>query len=215
MTVDREALRPPRLYAVADAEAIGPGRLVAAVEALAGAGIQWIQLRGKHLDGRALAAWAGAARRILDRHDGVLWINDRADLAAAVPAGGLHLGQHDLPPSLARPIVGPCCWLGRSTHTEQQVVAAAADPAVDVVAVGPVFTTTSKRDAEPVVGLDLVRFARHETEKPIVAIGGIDASRARSVLDAGADTVALLGALCHGDIVANVRRVQTLVGERR
>jgi thiamine-phosphate pyrophosphorylase len=107
--------------------------------------------------------------------------------------------------------------IGFSTHSCDQIRAADADPAVDVVAVGPVFTTVSKAGAGPAVGLDLVRRARALTRKPLVAIGGIDAERVRSVLAAGADSVAVLGALGGGmglgarEIEANVRRLRAAV----
>ena len=199
--------RIPRLYAIADAEALAPRSLADGAVALARAGVGWIQLRGKGLSDAELFRQVERACRELAGEAARLWVNDRPDLAALLPVAGVHLGQDDLPPRAARAVVGDGVWIGRSTHDLRQVEAAAADPAVDVVAVGPVFATASKRDAEPVVGLDLVRAARAATDKPLVAIGGIDAGRAPAVLRAGADAVAVLGAICSGDLSENARRL--------
>jgi thiamine-phosphate pyrophosphorylase len=96
--------------------------------------------------------------------------------------------------------VGANVKIGLSTHDEGQFAAADADPAVDVIAVGPVFPTTGKEDPDPVVGLELVRWARERTRKPLVAIGGIGAGNVASVLAAGADAAAVLGAVCRGGV---------------
>jgi len=124
-----------------------------------------------------------------------------------VPAAGVHLGQRDLPPAAARRVVGPDCRIGLSTHDDEQLAAAAADPDVDLVAVGPVFPTASKASPDPVVGLGFVRRARAATSKPLVAIGGIDAGNLAQVLAAGADEVAVLSALCRGDLEDNLGRL--------
>jgi thiamine-phosphate pyrophosphorylase len=209
----------PRLYAIADAASWGPAGLVEAYVVLAEAGVGWIQTRWKGGPDRevwraceAIAAWragVGSARQPPARW----WVNDRADLASMAGADGVHLGQRDLPVAAARAAIGAHLWVGRSTHDRAEVDEAAADPAVDVIAVGPVYETRSKPDAHPVVGLDLVRWARGRTEKPLVAIGGIDASNADAVLAAGADAVAVLGAVSGRDAGANARRlVEALAG---
>lgn len=207
---------PPRLYAIADLGvlgAAGPAGLGDAVAAMAGCGVRWIQLRAKDVaTDRALVTLAEACLERLAGTGSALWLNDRADIAALLPVAGLHLGQRDLPPAAARAILGPQVAIGSSTHDAAQVRAADADPAVDAIAVGPVFATTGKKDPEPVVGLELVRRARTMTAKPLIAIGGIDADNAAAVLEAGADTVAVLGAVCRGDVAANCRRLQTAVG---
>jgi thiamine-phosphate pyrophosphorylase len=136
-----------------------------------------------------------------------LWVDDRADLAALLPVGGLHLGQQDLSPGAARLLLPPRVLIGASTHDLAQLAAAAADPAVDVVAVGPVFATRGKADPDPVVGLELVREARALTDKPVVAIGGIDATRLGAVLAAGADAVAVLSAISPADVAGSCRRL--------
>jgi thiamine-phosphate pyrophosphorylase len=136
-----------------------------------------------------------------------LILNDRADLAALL-GWGLHVGQGDLPPADARRVLGSgsrfpagmttrktkTSWVGVSTHTEEQVRLAEASTA-DYVAIGPVFATSTKADAEPVVGLEGVRRARELTTKPLVAIGGITRENCRSVIDAGADSVAVISGL--------------------
>ena len=104
-------------------------------------------------------------------------------------------------------MVGEDPWIGRSTHDRDQLVAADGDPAVDVIAVGPVFRTATKEDPDPVVGLEMIRWARRATCKPLVAIGGIDATNIAEVLAAGADAAAVVSAVCRGDVAENVQRL--------
>jgi thiamine-phosphate pyrophosphorylase len=120
-------------------------------------------------------------------------INDRADLAKLLGAA-LHVGQDDLPPSAARRVLGLDLKLGFSTHNEEQLRAALAEP-VDYLALGPIFGTSSKENPDPVVGVDELRRMRPMANLPLVAIGGITRANARSVLDAGADSVAVIGDL--------------------
>ena len=121
-----------------------------------------------------------------------LIVNDRADIAAMVGAG-LHVGQTDLAPREVRRML-PEATVGLSTHNEPQVQAAIREP-VDYIAFGPIFTTASKKNPDPVVGLEGLRRARALTKMPLVAIGGIDRGNALSVLEAGADSVAIIGDL--------------------
>ena len=121
-------------------------------------------------------------------------MNDRADLAVLAGFGGVHVGQSDLFPDDARRVIGVEGWVGVSSHTDEQVCLAESSCA-DYVAVGPVFATGTKSDAAAVVGLEGVRRARALTSKPIVAIGGITRENAGSVMDAGADSVAVISAL--------------------
>ncbi|HVT18605.1 MAG TPA: thiamine phosphate synthase [Thermoanaerobaculia bacterium] len=210
--------RPARIYAIADAAALAPASLPAAVAAMAGAGIEWIQLRAKSLPGRDLYGLAEACRRALAGSGSVLWIDDRADVAALLPGACLHLGQSDLPAAAAREVVGDAPWIGVSTHAAAELAAADSDPAVDVVAVGPIFPTSGKERPEPVVGLSLLRWARARTAKPLIAIGGIDAGNVAQVLAAGADSAAVLGAVYRGnagdigDIGENCRRLLAAAG---
>jgi thiamine-phosphate pyrophosphorylase len=198
---------PGSVYAIADAEVLGADRLPGAVAVMAEEGIGWIQVRAKELSGLELYHAVEACCRELEGSGAALWIDDRADLAALFPVAGVHLGQADLPPGAARRVVGGDLWIGLSTHDEDQLAAADADPAVDLVAVGPVFPTTGKRRPDPVVGLGFVRWARQRTAKPLVAIGGIDEGNLADVLAAGADAGVVLGAVCRGDVRANCRRL--------
>lgn len=201
-----------RIYAIADAGVLGTTPLPVAVAALAEAGIGWIQVRAKRLNGRDLFRAVEECCRALEGSGTALWIDDRADLAALFPVAGVHVGQADLPPEAVRRIVGDGTWIGLSTHDEAQLAAADADPAVDVVAVGPVFPTASKERPDPVVGLDFVRRARARTAKPLVAIGGIGVESVRAVLEAGADAAVVLGAVCRGDLAKNARRLLAAAG---
>jgi thiamine-phosphate pyrophosphorylase len=195
----------PRLYAIADRDALAGRSLPAVVGAMASAGVRWIQVRAKGASGGDLYSLVEDCLRALEGSGATLWVDDRADVAALLPVGGVHLGQQDLPPASARLLLPPSLLVGASTHDLAQAAAAAADPAVDVTAVGPVFATAGKRHADPVVGLELVREARRLTDKPLVAIGGIDAGNLAAVLAAGADTVAVLSAACRGEPGASCR----------
>ncbi|HKH44201.1 MAG TPA: thiamine phosphate synthase [Thermoanaerobaculia bacterium] len=207
---------PGRIYAIADAEALGSIPLPEAVGAMAAAGIGWIQVRAKRLSGRDLFRVLDECCRVVEGTGTALWMDDRADLAALFPVAGVHVGQADLPPAAVRRVLGDRLWIGLSTHDEAQLAAADADPDVDVVAVGPVFPTASKERPDPVVGLDFVRRARARTAKPLVAIGGIGAETLRAVLEAGADAAVVLGAVCRGSdlgqISKNARRLLSLAG---
>ena len=127
------------------------------------------------------------------RYQALFIIDDRADIARLLGAG-VHLGQEDLPPRLARRIVGPEAVIGFSTHNAEQLEAAAEEP-VDYLALGPIFETSSKERPDPVVGLERLRAWRRLTERPLVAIGGITRANAPAVLAAGADSVAVIGDL--------------------
>ena len=124
-----------------------------------------------------------------------LIINDRVDIALALGADGVHLGQDDLPPEAARELLGPDVIIGFSTHNIDQAIGAARLP-VDYIAIGPIFATLSKENPDPVVGIDGLRRVREQaSHMPIVAIGGITERNARSVIEAGADAVAVISAL--------------------
>lgn len=121
-------------------------------------------------------------------------MNDRADLCLAAEFDGVHVGQDDLSPNSTRRIIGPERWLGVSTHNPQQV-SEADKTSADYIAIGPVFATASKTNPDPVIGLEGVRQARASTSKPLVAIGGITRQNCRSVIEAGADSVAVISDL--------------------
>jgi thiamine-phosphate pyrophosphorylase len=183
----------PRFYAILDVSSPPNGNVLFAAEELSAAGAALLQYRNK----------SGNARQMLDqalelkRHVAgsvKLIMNDRADLCLAANFAGLHLGQDDLSPEAARRIIGPHRWLGVSTHNPEQL-AEADRTSADYLAIGPVFATTSKANPDPVVGLDGVRRARALTRKPLVAIGGITRANACSVIEAGADSVAVISDL--------------------
>ena len=204
---------PSRLYVIADRDALGPRSLADAVEEMAQAGVRWIQVRAKGAPGALLAREIEECCRRLAGSGAELWLDDRVDLAALLPVAGVHLGQEDLPPRAARPLLPPERRIGCSTHSATQAAEAAADRTVDVVAVGPVFPTRGKERPDPVVGLDLVRWARRLSSKPLVAIGGIDSASLPEVLAAGADAAVVLGAVCRApDLGASCRRLLVAAG---
>jgi thiamine-phosphate pyrophosphorylase len=198
---------PPRVYAIADAAALGPRSLPEAVAEMAAAGVRWVQVRAKGMDGAELYRQLEGCCRVLEGSGTTLWIDDRVDLALLLPVAGVHLGQEDLPPLEARSLLGPLRWIGASTHGATEVAEAEAQSAVDLVAFGPVFPTRSKDRPEPVVGLAGLREARLLTGKPLVAIGGLDAGNLGAALAAGADSVAVLSAACREPIGASCRRL--------
>ena len=192
-------LRLPPLYAILDVSCLRPraGDLAATVlefgRELAAGGVTLLQYRNKEGSGREILSHARELRRALGPSVQLI-MNDRADLCLAAGFDGVHVGQDDLSPEAVRAVIGPKLILGVSTHNPQQLSAADSCPA-DYVALGPVFSTASKANADPVVGLEGVRRARGLTRKPLVAIGGITLANFRSVLDAGADSVAVISAL--------------------
>jgi len=186
----------PRLYPILVPSRIGAGTLAEIcdfAEELAGGGATLIQLREKNSSAKEILRVARALRRVLPSQVALI-LNDRADLALAAAAEGVHVGQDDIPADSARRIVGPDRIVGLSTHNPEQVREADATKA-DYVAVGPVFATVSKDNPDPVIGLEGVRQARALTQKPIVAIGGIAVENCRSVIEAGADSVAVIAEL--------------------
>ncbi len=187
-------LRLPRLYPILDAVCFADAAgMFAAAEELAAAGVTLLQYRNKSGNARSML---GEARELRSRLGAVvkLIMNDRADLCLAAGFDGLHVGQDDLSPESARRIVGPTLCLGVSTHNPEQL-SEANKTSADYLAIGPVFATTSKTNPNPVVGLEGVRRARELTRKPLVAIGGITRANARSVIEAGADAVAVISDL--------------------
>lgn len=184
----------PRLYPITDARSSGLSHAEQVLR-LSRGGASLIQLREKHLSGREFFREAEAALRQA-REAGVrLIINDRVDLALALGADGVHLGQDDLPPESARRLLGEQAVIGFSTHNLEQAMAAARLP-IDYLALGPIFATSSKDSPDPVVGLDGLRRVREAVPAlPLVAIGGITQENALQTLAAGADSLAVISAL--------------------
>jgi thiamine-phosphate pyrophosphorylase len=184
----------PRLYAILDAACFPDApAMFAAAEQLTAGGATLLQYRNKQGRTREILDHARDLKRLVGSRVRLI-LNDRADLALAAGFDGLHVGQDDLSPEAARSIIGPSLWLGVSTHNPEQITEADKTDA-DYLAIGPVFATTSKANPDPVVGLDGVRRARELTRKPLVAIGGITRNNARSVIEAGADSVAVISDL--------------------
>lgn len=193
-------LQLPRLYAILDTAYFPDGNsLYMAAGQLVSAGVALIQYRNKSGKARIMLE---QARELLRHsregapapHELKLIMNDRADLCLAADFNGVHIGQDDLSPESVRKIIGPNRWLGVSTHNPEQL-READQTSAEYLAIGPVFATSSKQNPDPVVGLEGVRRAREITRKPLVAIGGITRSNARSVIDAGADSVAVISDL--------------------
>jgi thiamine-phosphate pyrophosphorylase len=186
----------PRLYPILDAACFpDPAAMFAAADELTAAGCTLLQYRNKSGNARRMLEKARELRARLGASAKLVMImNDRADLCLAAQYDGLHVGQDDLLPESARRIIGPARWLGVSTHNPEQL-AEADKTTADYLAIGPIFATTSKANPDPVVGLEGLRRARELTRKPLVAIGGITRANARSVIEAGADSVAVISDL--------------------
>ena len=198
----------PRVYPITDFRLSGLTH-AEQVRLLSLGGASFIQLREKQMLALEFFEQAKAARQ-----SGVqLIINDRVDIALAAGASGVHLGQDDLPPEAARKLLGPQAIIGYSTHNVDQAVSAAKLP-IDYLAIGPIFSTSTKSDTAPVLGLEGLRAVREAIgEFPLVAIGGITHANARDVIDAGADSVAVISALLNApDITA---ATQTLLNHLR
>jgi len=208
-----------QLYAILDTGFFpNVGSMFAAARELAAGGCTLIQYRNKSGNARVMLEHARELRKRLDAESGGrprprdsstdappmeasgasqyvrLIMNDRADLCLAADFDGVHVGQDDLSPDAVRRIIGPDRWLGVSTHNPDQLREADLTSA-DYLAIGPVFATSSKENPDPVVGLEGVRRGRALTRKPLVAIGGITRANAASVIEAGADSVAVISDL--------------------
>jgi thiamine-phosphate pyrophosphorylase len=189
----------PRFYPILDAGLLLRAGL--SIESFARelreAGIRFLQYRDKNASDAVLLERAAILRRIFPASDSRLILNDRVPLVLSAGYDGVHVGQDDLSPAEARALLGPDVMVGVSTHGESQLVKAADSP-VDYVAIGPVFATLSKQVPDPVVGLQGVRAARALTDKPLVAIGGITRANCDAVMEAGADSVAVISDLIQG-----------------
>ena len=184
----------PRLYAILDPSCFSSReQMLNIAEEWINAGVTLLQYRNKSGDASVMLAEARAIKEIALPKIKLI-MNDRADLCLAAEFDGVHVGQDDLLPESARKIVGQSRWLGVSTHNPEQI-AEAERTSADYIAIGPVFATASKANPDPVVGLEGVRRARSLTRKQLVAIGGITRQNCRSVMDAGADSVAVISDL--------------------
>jgi thiamine-phosphate pyrophosphorylase len=180
----------PRLYAIIDPTLLTISELELA-ETLAGSGVELVQYRNKTGSSRQFFDVSRQLSTALAPLGVRLIVNDRPDIALLAGAGGVHVGQEDLSVEDARAVCGADRWVGVSTHTFEQL-AAADRTSADYIAFGPIFTTATKKNPDPVVGTELLRKARLLTKKPLVAIGGITLDRAAEVFRAGADSLAVI-----------------------
>lgn len=186
--------RPPRVYPLTDVLLSGLSH-AEQVRLLSSGGASLIQLREKQMPALEFYEQARAALAVAERNGVKLIVNDRVDVALAVHAHGVHLGQDDMPPEAARGLLGAEAIIGYSTHNVQQAVSALSLP-IDYIAIGPIFQTSTKTDTSPVLGLEGLRAVRHAIRNfPLVAIGGITRVNAAEVIGAGADSVAVISAL--------------------
>jgi thiamine-phosphate pyrophosphorylase len=188
------AFHLPRVYPITDTELSGLSHAEQVGRLIAG-GATLIQLRDKHAAPRDFYRQAEAALQIAREHNVRLIINDRVDVALALGADGVHLGQTDMPGEAARRLLGERAIVGISTHNLEQAELAANMP-VDYVAFGPIFKTSTKENPDPIAGLEMLRaVCRIVGALPIVAIGGITLANAEEAWGAGADSVASIAAL--------------------
>ncbi|HYG81873.1 MAG TPA: thiamine phosphate synthase [Pyrinomonadaceae bacterium] len=188
----------PKIYPITDRRLSGLSH-AEQVRRLGAGGATFVQLREKHLSPREFHREAKDALRVARGLGVRLIVNDRVDIALALGADGVHLGQDDLPPAAARELLGGPAVIGFSTHNEEQAREAARLP-VDYLAIGPIFQTSSKENPDPVVGLEgLRRVRRIVGQIPLVAIGGIHPENVREVFAAGADSVAVISLLLAGN----------------
>jgi thiamine-phosphate pyrophosphorylase len=200
----------PRFYPILDTAVALRSNVdpVRAASAILESGAEILQFRHKGFLSREAFGWLEQIAKLVRDAGATLVVNDRADLAKLFGAG-LHLGQEDLLPSVARRVVGPDTMVGFSTHNEAQLREACDEPA-DYLALGPVFGTVTKENPDPAVGLDELRRLRPLSNRPLVAIGGVTRANAQQVIEAGADSVAVIGDLFPEDRNIRVRTEEWL-----
>ena len=193
------------LYVILDAHASRGRPLMEMMMAALAGGARIFQYRDKDSSAREAYDRALPLSQAARNGDAIFLVNDRCDLALAVEADGVHLGQDDLPLALARSVMGAGKLIGVSTHRLEQVVTA-TEGGADYLGFGPIFETGTKLDHEPVVGIEGLRHVRSHTSLPVFAIGGISLERVDSVMEAGANGVAVISALMGADDVAGTAR---------
>jgi len=187
----RERLRTARLYFVCDARPVTDLELLLRAALTGGADI--VQLREKELGRGEIERSAATFRRIADTFSALFIVNDDPEVARAVDADGVHVGQDDVSAEEARELLGPDAIIGLSTHSEEQI-AASADRPVDYISVGPIWETPTK-EGRPGVGLELISHAAEHAPHPFFAIGGIDTGNAEEVIKAGAERLCVVRAV--------------------
>jgi thiamine-phosphate pyrophosphorylase len=188
------SFRLPRVYPLTDVHLSGLSH-AEQVRLLSRGGATLVQLREKRMSPQEFYEEARTAVAVAAQCGVRLIINDRVDVALAVGADGVHLGQDDMPPEAARKLLGEQAIVGYSTHNVEQAIEASKLP-IDYLAIGPIFATATKSDTAPVLGLEGLRAVRQGIgDFPLVAIGGITPANARDVIEAGADSIAVISAL--------------------
>jgi thiamine-phosphate pyrophosphorylase len=198
--------RLPKVYPILDTDLLGSRGfpIVRAAAALLEGGAKILQLRHKQTYTREAYQTAGQIAKMCAEAGVSFIVNDRADIAMLLE-GGLHVGQDDLPPRDARRLMGSEAIIGYSSHNPRQVCAAGGEP-VDYLAFGPVFPTTSKRNPDPVTGIETLKECRALVDKPLVAIGGIARETAPAIWAAGADSVSVIRDLLPAELTAQTLR---------
>jgi len=191
----RARLAAARCYVVTGARA-ERGDLEAFLDAILGAGADIVQLREKEAEAGDLLRWGEVFRAAAERHGALFTMNDRPDVALALGADGVHVGQNDLPPGVARRILGPDAIVGLSCHSPEQLDAASEE--ADYVTAGPVHATPTK-PGRPGTGLDVVRHAAAAVERPWFAIGGIDPTTLGDAVEAGARRIVVVRAVTEAE----------------
>lgn len=185
------SLKLPKIYPITDTRLTKLSHTEQIKKLIAG-GAKFIQLREKYAAPKDFFADAERTLKIARENDVKIIVNDRVDIAFALKANGVHLGQDDLPPVEARKILGEKAIIGFSTHSIEQALEAVKFP-IDYLAIGPVFATQTKENPDAIVGLKGVKQVREAIgDFPLVAIGGISKENFREVLEAGADSLAII-----------------------
>jgi len=205
-----KSLGEARLYAILDLGYVVPNDAERAASQLLRGGADMIQLRGKEQSVSELARLANKLHRLTSEAGVPLIINDHAGIARDLPVEGLHLGQDDLPIAAAREIVQRDCWIGKSTHSPEQAMAAAEEGA-DYIGFGPLFATPTKPAYQPIGMADIER-VNDLVQMPVFCIGGIKLNNLADVLDAGATRVVIVsGLLQSADIATATREAKVLL----
>jgi thiamine-phosphate pyrophosphorylase len=199
-------LRLPRLYPITDLKLARARNHAALVRALAREGFPLVQMRDHALAGRDFFAQARSAASAARRLGVALLINDRVDVALAVGADGVHLGDGDIPPKEARRILGKKSIIGYSTHSLKEALQAVRSGGMDYIAIGPIFETKTKPSSRRPLGPDVIRHIKRRIDLPLVAISGITPRNVSEIWEAGADSAAVISALMRGSLSRNVEK---------
>jgi thiamine-phosphate pyrophosphorylase len=174
-----------------------------------GAGVKWVQYREKEKSRREIYEESVKIKKLTKEFNAVLIVNDHTDIAYAVDAEGVHVGEYDLPIKEARKILGKDKIIGLSTHSLEQAKDAEKEGA-DYIGFGPVFHTLTK-DAGSPRGIDILKVIKKQVNIPVVAIGGINFNNIKSVLETGVDAVAIASAILNGEIEKNVKNFLEII----